>query len=95
MTIDDHDFRSSADMVREAAADDAQQAWADYQQERLLESEEAEAARWSHLMRRAAAERPPVWYEDKPGYDRRVFAVDGDEDRSQVEQMTDWLGDAS
>jgi len=88
------DFRSSADMVREAAADDAQREWAAYQEQRLLESEEAEAARWSHLMQRAAAERPPVWYEDKPGYDRRLYAVDGDVDEPPVERMSDWLDSA-
>ena len=77
MTIDDA-HRSSADMVREAAADDAQREWNDWQEQRMLESEEAEAARWSHLMRRAAAERPPVWYSERPAIDDRCFATEGD-----------------
>ncbi len=41
-----------------------------------IESEEAEEARWSSLMKRAAAERQPVHYP-KAGIDRRLFDVSG------------------
>lgn len=72
------DFRSSADMMREAAADQAQREWHDYLEQKEYESEEAELARWQGIFRRADAEREPVWYEDRPAIDRRLFAVDGD-----------------
>jgi len=73
MTIDDS-FRSSADMVREAAADDAQQEWADYCEQRLLESPETAAALWAHTLQQQAKEQPAVIYrEDKPGIDTRLF----------------------
>jgi hypothetical protein len=77
MTIDDG-YRSSADMVREAAADDARREWMDYQEQWLIESPEAEEARWANRFRQSAAERPGVVYDDRPGIDRRMFAVDGD-----------------
>ena len=75
MSLDD-DFRSSADMVREAAEDDERRRFADYQEQRLLESDEAELSRWRGVFRRADAEREAVHYDDRP--DRRWFAVDGD-----------------
>lgn len=77
MSLDD-DFRSSADMVREAAEDDERRRFADYQEQRLLESDEAELSRWRGVFRRADAEREAVHYDDRPAIDRRLFAVDGD-----------------
>lgn len=85
MTLDDG-FRSSADMVREAAADDARREHADYLEQREYESEEADAARWSHLMQRAAAERPVCWYDDGPDrrlHDWRAAIADGLEPDAQ------------
>jgi hypothetical protein len=72
MSLDDT-YRSSADMVREAAADDARRDWMDYQEQRLIESPEAEEARWQGVFARMAVERPEVVYSDRPGVDRRLF----------------------
>lgn len=72
------DFRSSADMVRDAAEEDARREHADYLEQREYESDEAELARWSGVFHRAAAERNAVHYDDRPAFDRRLFAVDGE-----------------
>lgn len=53
------------------------------------ESEEAEEARWQRIFERQAAEMPAVHYADRPGIDRRVFAVDGDDDQPDVDQPND------
>lgn len=49
----------------------------DWEERKLLESEEAEGARHRHRMAQAAAERGDVWWPGKPGIDRRVFDVSG------------------
>lgn len=77
MTLDPA-YRSSADMVREAAEADAKREYDDWQFQRMMESSETAEAQWAHRFRQSAAERPEVWYEDSPGIDRRMFAVDGD-----------------
>lgn len=60
----------------------------DEEQRADLESEEAEQARWDHRFRRMA-ERSEVHYVDGPGIDRRLHAVDGDDDRPDVDQPND------
>lgn len=94
MTLDEG-FVSNREAVQRGHDEDEHRRFADWQEQRMLESDEAEASRWSHLMARAAAERPVTWYDDKPGYDRRLYAVDGLVDEAPVERMPTWLGDAS
>jgi len=65
-----------AQAVRRQAADDARREYEDYVEERLRESPDAEAARWQHRMRQAAAEREQTRYdEDRPGIDRRMHGA--------------------
>ena len=69
------DFRSSADMVREAAEEDARREFEAYQEQRLVESVEAMEAHWSRVFVQQAKELPcdRDVYPSKPGYDRRLF----------------------
>lgn len=95
MTLDDSDYISNREAVERGAAADAARAKADWEEQKLLESDEAELAKWRGVFRRMAEERGEVHYDDKPGLDRRLHSVDGDLDREPVERMQHWLGDAS
>ena len=77
MTLDDA-YISSREAVRRGHEDDWRRREAEYQEQRLLESDEAELSRWRGVFRRADAEREAVHYDDRPAIDRRLFAVDGD-----------------
>jgi hypothetical protein len=77
MTLDEG-YVSTRELMERTEAEDARLARADYEEQRLIESPEAEEARWANRFRQSAAERPGVVYDDKPGIDRRMFAVDGD-----------------
>lgn len=44
------------------------------------ESEEATEAAWMRAFARQAIEEAPVYWSERPGIDRRVFAVDGEVD---------------
>jgi len=50
MSLDDHDLRSSADMVREAAEEDERRRRADWEEQRMLESIEAMETHWVGVM---------------------------------------------
>ncbi len=69
---------TAREMMRQQAADDARRDWFEYLEQKAFESPEAEEARWAHTFRQQAAEALPVHYDDRPGIDRRHFAVDGD-----------------
>lgn len=94
MSLDDQHI-SNREAVERGAADDAARAKADYEEQKLLESDEATIQHWRGIFKRMAIERGEVEYDDRPGYDRRLYAVDGALDEPPVEQMQHWLGDAS
>jgi hypothetical protein len=71
-------------VARRTEADDLERRRLDAVELDEIESPEAEHAKWHHpthgifaLMRR---DRPAVHYDESPGYDRRMFAVDGARD---------------
>lgn len=79
MTLDEPTWREMArrDRERELAGQRA-----DYEHERMMESVEAEEARWrSRWARQTAEGAMPFPDRVSPGVDRRMFAVDGDTDR--------------
>jgi hypothetical protein len=73
----DESYISNREAVERGAAADAARAKADWEEQKLLESDEAELSRWRTLFRRMAEERGEVVYRDATP-DRRLFAVEGD-----------------
>lgn len=49
------------------------------------ETEQAEEARWLRAFARQAIEEAPIYWSERPGYDRRLHAVDGDVDPHRPE----------
>lgn len=66
------------EMMVRTEAEDRARAHAEYLEREAYESVEAEEARWTNRFRQQAAEMPEVHYDDRPGIDRRHFAVDGE-----------------
>lgn len=71
MTLDES-YISQREAMRRQEDEDRARVEAEWRLREELESLDAEAARWSSLMQRAAAERPVCWYDERPAIDRRL-----------------------
>lgn len=69
---------TAREMMARTEAADLERQHQEYLEQQASESPEAEEARWAGIFRQQAAEMRDVHYDDRPGIDRRQFAVEGE-----------------